>query len=156
MNLNINGNYLAGCAQGLTSINSPPLKTMSYEQSDEVKQNFSQLSQQIPVNTAAKVAEGTANKESSNQTTDSPTDNIASLISLIESSRKIEDNLATMSQILSSLPESQGQLMLMSSDPSNTAKDGLVAELVQNFSKIDTNKDNLASYNEVLAFLNRY
>lgn len=153
----VNGNYLDMCAKGLASTNRSILtfndsKTMNNEQPDEVNKNFNQLPQQIPVNTVAKIAENAANKES----TDSQTDNIASLISLIESSHKIEANLATMPQILASLPESQGQLILMSAAPSNNAKDGLVTELVQNFSKIDTNEDKLVSYNEVLAYLNRY
>ena len=161
MTPNINGYYLGMGSYGPTSTNIPTLaihdsKMRKNEQSEEIKQDFNQTPLQIPVYTAAKSAENTANRESFDQTANSQSDNIASLISLIESSRTVENNLAAMCKIFSSLPQSQGQLMMMmSTDPSNTTKDGLVTELVQNFSKIDTNKDNLISYNEVLAFLNR-
>jgi hypothetical protein len=157
---NINGYYLGMGSYGLASTNIPTValndsKMRKKELLDEIKQNFNQPSQHIPVNTVAKSVENAANKEDFDQTANSLPDNIASLISLIESSRTIENNLDEMCKILSSLPQSQGQLMMMSTDSSNTAKDGLVNELVQNFSNIDTNKDNLISYNEVLAFLNR-
>lgn len=159
---NITGNYSGMCSNGVTSPNRVgstvnDSKMRKIEQLDEINQCFNKSPQQIPMNTVAKIAENAADKESIAQTTNLEPDNIASLISFIESSRKIGNNFGTtMPQLFSSLPASQGQLTLMSTNVSNTTKDGLVTELVQNFSKIDTNKDNLVSYNEVLAFLNQY
>lgn len=137
---NVNGNYFGlnsgTCSDVQTSANISPStrndsKIRRSEQPDEINQNFNQLSQKIPLNTVDRSEENTANKEN-NQTANSQPDNIGSLISLIESSRKIsEDSPET------TLSDSEGQSMAKGADPS------------------DTKKANV-SYNKVLAFLNQY
>jgi hypothetical protein len=86
----------------------------------------------------------------------SPSEDADALISMIESNRKVTQTATgeTLSQMLPPNPASLGQLILTDSDKENPEKVALYSELVQNFKSVDTNNDNLVSYNEALKFIN--
>ena len=135
---NVNGNYFGLsygiCSDEQTSTNISPStshdsKIGKSDQPDEIHQNFNQLSRKIPLNTVDRIEESTANKEIVRQPANSQPDNIGSIITLIESSRKISEE--------TTLVDSEDQSMAIAADSLN-------------------NKKAYVSYNKVLAFLNQY
>lgn len=124
---------------------------------DEMQSASDHLSQKIQVNSVTKTEEILEQKNADHERGISQSDDIASLISMIETSRDIGGEISTdtLIQMLPKEPSSQAQLIIAAADTSDPKKDGLNTALIQNFNKIDTNNDNLVCYGEALNFINQ-
>ena len=133
------------------------LKAKDEVQAEEKQSIVNQLPQQLQVNTVAKNEEILDKEDIPKGREISQSDDITSLISMIETSRNIvqSDSGEALFQMLPELPETEEQLILTDSDSLNPKKEELYTELVQNFNQVDTNKDELVSYDEALNFINR-
>ena len=146
----------------LNSVNSTGANAKEFKAKNEVSPDGTQaVSNQLPpklqVRASVKTEQALPGKVTAKAKESASLDDIASLISIIENSRKVSESKSEepLFQMLPKLPQTEGQLIIKAADSPNVRKDELLDEVVQHFSQVDTDKDNLVSYDEVMAFINK-
>ncbi|CEG56329.1 hypothetical protein [Legionella fallonii] len=162
----INGNYTALNyslrSEAIKPANQPAsmneASTKKDDKVDQINGNLNQLPQHFQVNTVAKIEEKAEDNAISNQSDNSQPNDISSLISLIESSRKMSTQSPeeALAQVLPQAPESKAQLMITDANTLDAQKDAVLNELIDNFNKIDADGSQLITRDEALAFINKY